>query len=80
MRCPAGTPEVRYIWYDFSPAMKTPIKLTKSFPANESASANVPASTIYLSRLKLNSDINSWKIRVRVINERPKIVKVFDSM
>ncbi|MBA7592047.1 hypothetical protein ES708_34220 [subsurface metagenome] len=44
---------------DSKPASGTPIKLTRSFPANAIANANVPTSTINFKTLILNSQNTS---------------------
>ena len=44
---------------DSSPARGTPIKLTRSLPANAIARENVPTRTIILSILTLNIEIKN---------------------
>ena len=43
------------ISYELKPAINTPIKLTKSFPANERANAAVPANMIMRKIFTLNT-------------------------
>ena len=45
---PVSPPFATAIWYESNPAINTPMKLTRSLPANASASAKVPESTVIL--------------------------------
>ena len=64
-------------WYELSHAIETPMKFTRSFPANAAARENVPMRTIVFGILSLKSDCQSCKRIVQNAMSIDIIVRVF---
>ena len=71
------------ISYEFIPAKGTPIKFTRSLPANARANAKVPIKTIGFNMLILVKSISDWittnqraKLISKIISVCPKIQAV----